>query len=158
MTLFVRVFFPLFLKVENRQIALEVDWLKTNFSLSDLWNVVKRNVQIWDSVFLIGVDALFVSWVETFVELPRILDKLKNKLLWPKANCSTFTFRARKSKWQAFISSRKQRTSFVWYNCKSLGWKFCLFKYQLSWVYSYLSIEINTISDQSQKVPKNEEF
>ena len=63
---------------------MEVDWLKTNFSLSDLWNVVKRNVQIWDSVFLIGVDALFVSWVETFVELPRILDKLKTNYSDPK--------------------------------------------------------------------------
>ena len=45
-----------------------------------------------------------------------------------------------------------------WCHCKALGLAFCCFKYVLSGVNIYLTIEIEAIPDPSQKVPKNEEF
>ena len=46
----------------------------------------------------------------------------------------------------------------LWCHCKVLGLAFCCFKYVLSGVNSYLTIEIEAIPGPSQKVPKNEEF
>ena len=45
-----------------------------------------------------------------------------------------------------------------WCHCKALDLAFCWFKYVLSGVNSYLTIEIEAIPDPSQKVPKNEKL